>query len=74
MAFEGDPGHEGGSQPMRHLKGGMAAPNTQQPMTSEAMTGGRVSGDAAAPVAMGWDWYLKSGGTNSGNDSRNKPV
>lgn len=44
--FEGDPGHEGGSQPMRHLKGGMAAPYTQMPMMSEAMTGGRVTGTA----------------------------
>lgn len=41
----GDPGHSG-AKPMMHLQGGMAAPNVQMPMMSEAMTGGRVSGDA----------------------------
>lgn len=74
MAFEGDPGHEGGSQPMKSLKGGMAAPHIQALMTSEAMTGGRVGGTDTAPIAVGWESFLKSGGTNSGNDSRNHAV
>lgn len=30
--FAGDPFHEGGSQPMEGLKGGMEQPHTQQPM------------------------------------------
>lgn len=29
--LSGDPGHEAGNRPMHSLKGGCAAPNTQQP-------------------------------------------
>lgn len=50
----GDPGHEGASRPMDSLKGGHGRDWVQQPMTSVAQTGGRVSGDAAAP-GPGWD-------------------
>ena len=46
-------GHEGATEPMKSLQGSMGPVYTQQPMTSEAQTGGRVSGDAAAP---GPDW------------------
>ena len=35
--FSGDPYHEGASQPMAGLKGGMEMPNTQQPMNSDAI-------------------------------------
>lgn len=39
--FSGDPFHEGTSKPMAGLKGDMAAPHSQAPMTSEAMTNPR---------------------------------
>lgn len=42
--FPGDPFHEGSSQPMAHLKGGMDEPHVQQPMASEAMTNPRSAG------------------------------
>jgi hypothetical protein len=42
--FTGDPYHEGASQPMAHLQGGMAEIHTQMPMTSEAMTNPRSAG------------------------------
>lgn len=42
--FIGDPFHEGSSQPLAHLKGGMQEPPTQMPMTSEAMTNPRSAG------------------------------
>ena len=32
--LSGDPGHEGGGQPMRVLKGGMAAANLVQPFSA----------------------------------------
>lgn len=53
------PGHEGSVQPQKHLKGSMGPVYTQQPMTSEAMTGGRVSGDAAAP-GPAWDAIFRA--------------
>ena len=39
---------------MEKLKGSMGPVYMQAPMESEAMTGGRVSGDAAAP-GPAWD-------------------
>lgn len=39
--FSGDPFHEGTSKPMAGLKGDMAQPHSQAPMTSEAMTNPR---------------------------------
>lgn len=42
------------ARPMEHLQGSMGPVYTQQPMESSAMTGGRVSGDAAAP-GPAWD-------------------
>jgi hypothetical protein len=51
--FAGDPFHEGGSQPMAHLKGGMESPNTQQPMTSE--NSGDSDGNTVTPGVVGWN-------------------
>lgn len=41
-------------RPMEKLKGSMGPVYMQAPMTSEAQTGGRVSGDATAP-GPSWD-------------------
>ena len=50
-----DPGHEGDAQPMKALKGGMAAPNVQQPMgganTGPARTVAPDATDAASPTS-----------------------
>ncbi len=52
--FAGDPFHEGGSQPMAHLKGGMEQPHTQMPMQGE--NDGKSQGGAndAAPMTGSW--------------------
>jgi hypothetical protein len=42
--WTGDPYHEGASQPMAHLQGGMQEIHTQMPMDSEAMTNPRSAG------------------------------
>lgn len=47
-------GHEGATRPMESLKGNMGPVYMQAPMTSEAMTGGRVSGTAESP-GPNWD-------------------
>lgn len=49
-----DLAHAGAARPMESLKGDMGPVFTQMPMESVAMTGGRVSGDAAAP-GPSWD-------------------
>lgn len=54
--FAGDPYHEGASQPLAHLKGGMEAAPTQTPMTSDAMTNPR----SAATDNMGQTWNSTS--------------
>lgn len=50
--FSLEMGHKA-ARPQLHLQGSMGPVYTQQPMTSVAQTGGRVSGNAAAP---GPDW------------------
>lgn len=50
--FAGDPYHEGGSQPMAGLKGGMEPAPTQMPQMSEAMDNPR----SAAPDNIGQTW------------------
>lgn len=42
--FAGDPGHEGGSQPMTSLKGSMEMPFIQSPRESTAQTNPRSAG------------------------------
>ena len=51
--FAGDPFHEGGSQPMAHLKGGMESPNTQMPMQGE--NSGDTGGNVETPGIAGWN-------------------
>lgn len=43
-----DMGHEGATRPMESMKGSMGPVFEQPTMSSVAMTGGRVSGDAAS--------------------------
>lgn len=65
--FEGDPYHEGGSQPMAGLKGGMEMPNTQQPMDSDAQTNPRSAGtDNVAQT-----WNTTSLGASAGSTGNN---
>jgi hypothetical protein len=52
-AWPGDPYHEGASQPLAHLQGGMQGPPTQMPMTSEAMTNPRSA--AAENIQQSWN-------------------
>ncbi len=40
--FPGDPGHEGGSKPMNHLKGSCSGVHMQAPDLQEANTGSAV--------------------------------
>ncbi|AXG81155.1 hypothetical protein [Streptomyces paludis] len=70
--FAGDPFHEGGSQPMAGLKGGMEQPHTQQPATSEAQTNPRSAG--TDNVGQSWNSTSlgASAGTTGSND-KNKP-
>lgn len=42
VAFPGDPGHEMGSKPMAHLKGGMSGVHIQQPDLQMENTGSAV--------------------------------
>jgi hypothetical protein len=69
-AWGGDPGHSG-AKPMMHLQGSMGPVYTQTPMDSEAMTGGRVSGTAEAPVAQSWESTVIGSGM-SGGDTPNR--
>lgn len=54
--WTGDPYHEGSSQPMEHLQGGMQEIHTQMPMNSEAMTNPR----SAAPDNVQQTWNTTS--------------
>jgi hypothetical protein len=73
--FPGDPGHEGGSQPMRSLKGGCSGVNVQAPMSGENSGASQGPPDGTSGNIAGWDGFLAdSGGSRgvSGNDSRTK--
>lgn len=70
--FAGDPFHEGGSQPMASLKGGMEMPHTQQPMTSENAGNSMGGANDTAPGTGTWSATslgAKPGATGS-NDAR----
>lgn len=56
VPFPGDPGHEGGSKPMHHLKGGCSGVYTQAPDLQEANTGSAVGSpsDTSGDIS-GWD-------------------
>lgn len=49
--WEGDPGHEGATRPMEHLKGGQGREWMQAPMESVAMGDSRHIADPDGP---GW--------------------
>jgi hypothetical protein len=71
--FSGDPFHEGGSQPMAHLKGGMEMPNTQMPMSGEN-AGNSIGGanDTTGNIA-GWNsTSLQPGRPTTGSNDSNK--
>lgn len=66
--LSGDPFHEGGSQPMAHLQGGMESPNTQAPM--QGSNSGDSGGNTVTPMIKGWDESSLHGAhpTNGSND------
>jgi hypothetical protein len=67
----GDPFHEGGSQPMAHLQGGMEQPNTQMPMQGE--NSGSTDGNTVTPGVAGWDsTSLLPGHPTNGSNDKNK--
>ena len=71
--FAGDPFHEGGSQPMAHLKGGMEMPRTQMPMQGE--NDGKSQGGAndTAPGTGSWaSTSLQPGRPTTGSNDSNK--
>lgn len=69
--FSGDPYHEGGSQPMAHLKGGMESPNTQMPMSGE--NSGSTDGNTVTPNIAGWNTTsLQPGRPTTGSNDSNK--
>lgn len=71
--FGGDPFHEGGSQPMAHLKGGMEQPNTQQPMQGE--NAGKSQGGANDTAPNTGSWNTTSLGAKpapTGSNDKNK--
>lgn len=69
--FAGDPFHEGGSQPMAHLKGGMENPNTQMPMQGE--NSGDTDGNTVTPNVVGWNTTsLLPGHPTTGSNDKNK--
>jgi hypothetical protein len=70
-SLAGDPFHEGGSQPMAHLQGGMESPNTQAPMTSE--NSGSTDGNTVTPGIAGWDESsLRGDRPTNGSNDKNK--
>lgn len=69
--FAGDPFHEGGSQPLTGLKGGMEQPHTQMPITSEAQNNPRSAG--TDNVNQSWDQTsLKNDHPTTGSNDKNK--
>lgn len=65
--FSGDPYHNNPARPLDHLKGSMTGPNTQQPMTSEAMTNPR----SAAADNIGQTWNSTSLAPSAGGTGNN---
>lgn len=67
--FAGDPFHEGGSQPLAGLKGGMSGVHTQMPKTSESASN-QNQDPAPAP---GWNTTsLGSAPRGTGNNDKAK--
>lgn len=68
--FAGDPFHEGGSQPMAGLKGGMEQPNTQMPAEGSNDTN---SNQHDAPISASWNaTSLAPGHPTTGSNDKNK--
>lgn len=73
--FAGDPGHEGGSQPMRSLKGTCSEVHVQAPMQGENSGSSQGPPDGTSGNIAGWSGFLADSGGNrgvGGNDSRTK--
>ncbi|MGV9850432.1 hypothetical protein ACWDWU_16930 [Streptomyces sp. NPDC003442] len=69
--FSGDPFHEGGNQPLAHLKGSSADVHTQQPMTSS--NSGDSNGNTTAPNTGTWSsTSLGEKPRGTGNNDRNE--
>lgn len=72
VAFPGDPGHEGGSQPMRHLKGTCSGVYAQAPSVQDSNTGSAVGSpsDTSGNIS-GWDstTIANTGGSHGVGDS-----
>lgn len=72
VPFPGDPGHEGGSKPMQHLKGGCSDAPTQMPDLQEANTGSAVGNpsDTSGDIT-GWNnvTLANTGGSRGVGDS-----
>ena len=66
--FSGDPYHEGASQPMAGLKGGMDMPNTQMPMDSDAMTNPRSASTDNVNQTWNTTVLAPSAGSTGNND------
>lgn len=66
--FAGDPFHEGASQPMESLQGGMVGPYTQPPMDSVNSNDGRGGGTTEAPMTGTWS---STSLDSSGGDHKN---
>ena len=67
----GDPFHEGGSQPMASMKGGMESPNTQMPMQGD--NSGSTDGNTVTPNVAGWDTTsLGAKPAPTGNNDKNE--
>lgn len=62
--LSGDPYHEGSSQPMAHLQGGMDQPHTQMPMESENQENAR--GQSPDPW-VGWNTTSIGSGSHGGD-------
>ncbi|MEV4228137.1 hypothetical protein AB0J81_13755 [Streptomyces bobili] len=71
--FAGDPYHEGGSQPMAHLKGGMESPNTQMPAQGENSGNSMGGANDTAPGTGSWAaTSLLPGHPTNGSNDKNK--
>lgn len=71
--FPGDPGHEGGNQPMRSLKGTCSEVHTQAPMSGENSGNSMGGANDTTPGITGWtDFLASSGGSRGvgGHDSK----
>lgn len=62
----GDPGHSG-AKPQMHLKGGMAMPHTQAPMSGENSGPARGLPESTSGEIAGWNTTVIGSGMNGGD-------